>query len=80
MNSYAYSSVKNVVQLVTGKEYLLQITASIASLYLMKFDPTLSTPSTTLAEHDRSILTKIEGVQNEAARVALLRILEGELS
>lgn len=77
MNSYAYASVKNIVQLVTGKEYLLQITANIASLFLMKFDPASPTPPTTLADWDKSILLKINGVQNEAARVALLRILEG---
>ena len=77
MNSYAYASVKNIVQLVTGKEYLLQITASIASLFLVKFDPASPTPPSTLAELDKSVLSKIEGVQNEAARVALLRILEG---
>ena len=71
--------MKSIIDVITARDYLLQLTDSIAGLFIAKFDPVNPLSMSAILEREAVILKKVSSVSKEEARIALLKMLEGIL-
>lgn len=69
--------MKSIIDVITARDYLLQLVDSIAGLFIAKFDPVNPLSISALLEREAGILKKVSSVSKEEARIVLLKMLEG---
>lgn len=73
-------SIKSIIELITSHPKLTVVAEEISSLFLQRFDPSRPLDDAIFEAKCKDLVSKIQVLQFDTARVALLKILNGNSS